>query len=264
LRARLYFVNLVLVSLVSGCAARPVNPSFAISHDQARDALRAMAQLPKPLDRPLVIVNGYDDPGMGSLLVRWQLDPVIRDRRVVTVGLQWAATFEECRDKIVAAVDHAYPNDHPDRTCDVDVIGVSMGGLAARYAATPKPGKRRLAVARLFTISSPLRGAKLASLPTFDSKQIDMRKGSQFLKDLTAAEPPEPFTLVPYVRLGDAIVGAANAAPEGHTAWWVPVGPLDLAHISAECDPRIIADIARRLRDEEPFTTDPPAPLPNS
>src|SRR5256885_13649623 len=102
MRARLCFMNLVLVLLVSGCAARPVNPSFAISNDQAREALRAMAAQPKPLNRPLVIVNGYDDPGMGSLLVRWQLDPVIRDRRGGAGGVQWGAAVEESGDKNVA------------------------------------------------------------------------------------------------------------------------------------------------------------------
>jgi pimeloyl-ACP methyl ester carboxylesterase len=258
-------VNLVLLLLAAGCAERPVNASFAVSSDQARDALRVMAKQPKPLNRPLVIVGGYDDPGFGMMLLHGQLDPVIRDRRVVTVDLAFAMTFDDCRRQILAAVDHAYPTDDAVRTREVDVIGISMGGLAARYAATPKPGKRVLAVSRLFTISSPLRGATLATLPTFDSKHIDMRRGSRFLKALAAAESTTPaYELVPYVRLRDGIVGAANAAPEGRTAWWVPVGALDLSHMCAPADPRIVADIVRRLRDEEPFTTDPPAPLPSS
>jgi hypothetical protein len=33
-------------------------------------------------------------------------------------------------------------------------------------------------------------------------------------------------------------------------------------HLTVQEDPRILADIARRLRGEEPFTHAPPAPLP--
>jgi hypothetical protein len=70
------------------------------------------------------------------------------------------------------------------------------------------------------------------------------------------------YELVPYVRLGDSIVGPEHAAPEGQTPWWVPLPAAETAHIGAFGDARILADIARRLRDERPLTEDPPAPLP--
>jgi hypothetical protein len=38
--------------------------------------------------------------------------------------------------------------------------------------------------------------------------------------------------------------------------------PLQSAHIDVQSDPRIIADIARRLADEAAFATWPPAPQP--
>src|SRR4051794_12338106 len=99
--------TVLIALLVTGCAERPVNPSFAISNDQARAALHAMAAEPKQLDRPLVIVGGYEDPGLGGLIVQWQLDPLIHDRRVVQVCLLTAGTFDDCREQIVAAVDKA-------------------------------------------------------------------------------------------------------------------------------------------------------------
>jgi hypothetical protein len=34
------------------------------------------------------------------------------------------------------------------------------------------------------------------------------------------------------------------------------------AHLAAHTDPRLLADIARRLRNETPFTTEPRTPLP--
>ena len=51
-------------------------------------------------------------------------------------------------------------------TYEVDVIGQSMGGLIAVYAALDDPtlGKR-VKIRRLYTICSPLQGAKLATLP---------------------------------------------------------------------------------------------------
>jgi pimeloyl-ACP methyl ester carboxylesterase len=220
----------------------------------------------KPLDRPLVLVGGYHDPGIGAALLRWELDPLIADRRVIAVCLLSEPTFDDCRRSIIKAVERAFPSDDPSRTTEVDVIGISMGGLAARYAALPKPGERALRIARLFTVSSPLSGAELAKLPTGDSKQIDMRIGSSFLRQFNAPATTQPavqsYELIPYVRLHDAIVGARHAGPIGRPAWWVPDHPLEPSHGLSCLDDRIVADIARRLRDEPPFTTEPPAPVP--
>ncbi len=64
---------------------------------------------------------------------------------------------------VIDAVDQKFPSSDPEVTTEVDVIGYSMGGLAARYAAMPATAvnlsKRRLQIGRLFTISSPHRGA---------------------------------------------------------------------------------------------------------
>jgi hypothetical protein len=69
---------------------------------------------------------------------------------------------------------------------------------------------------------------------------------------------------VPYVRLGDRIVGADHAAPAGRVAWWVPNPPMELAHVGASGDPRVRADVARRLRGETPLTKTPPAAVPGA
>jgi pimeloyl-ACP methyl ester carboxylesterase len=147
-------------------------------------------------------------------------------------------------------------------TVEVDVIGFSMGGLVARHAARPNSLGKRLNIRRLFTISSPHRGARLASLPTVDQRMIDMRPGSAFLADLNSHLSEADYELLAYTRLGDMIVGPENAAPPGMSPWWVANASFSLAHISAGADPRILADIARRLRNEPPFTTTPASPLP--
>jgi pimeloyl-ACP methyl ester carboxylesterase len=186
------------------------------------------------------------------------------ESHVIGVSFFLCGTFDDCRKRVIDAVDKSFPSADPTWTTEVDVIAVSMGGLVARYAAAEPMKKdvspRRLRIARLFTISSPHRGAALAGLPTLNRLQIDMRAGSNFLRKLDKSE--RDYQLIPYVRLNDIIVGEENAAPAGGTAWWVPAEPFQDSHLFAIADPRIVADIARRLRGEPPLTVDPPAPLP--
>jgi hypothetical protein len=75
--------------------------------------------------------------------------------------------------------------------------------------------------------------------------------------------PRHGYRLFAYVRLGDGVVGEEHAAPPGVNAWWVPNG-LSFSHLLAGYDDRILADILRRLRDEEPYSIEPAAPLPGA
>src|SRR5262249_26534116 len=109
--------------------------------------------------------------------------------------------------------------------------------------------------------STPHRGAKLAPAVAAIDRRIEcMQPGSPFLAALDVEEPA--YQIIPYVRLDDGVVGEENSAPPGRNAWWVPNIPLDSAHMSAKGDSRILVDIARRLRGETPFTTEPAAELP--
>jgi hypothetical protein len=148
----------------------------------------------------------------------------------------------------------------------VDVIGISMGGLVSRYAAMPSrldPDTRQLNIVRLFSLASPQRGAITADeLNIGDELMEGMRTDSEFIAWINAADVDRPYPLIPYVRLGDDVVGTANAAPVGEVPWWLPNPALEHAHIGGTLDARFMADIARRLRGEPPFTTPPPAPIP--
>ena len=269
------------VSLLSlACAGGPQNPSFPLSVGKADTALKEMAKAPKPLPRPVVIVGGYLDPGIATAALKSKLQPLVKDKRILMVPLPFCATFDDCRAEILAAVEREYPSDNPNWTTEVDVIAISMGGLAARHAAAPNPratqggngpSAKRLRIARLFTLSTPHRGALLAGLPTFHKLLQDMRSGSTFLQTLNATgEAPgedaeASYEIYPYVRRHDGWIGESNAAPPGwETAWWVPNQLFQDSHVGCCTDPRIIADIARRLRGETPFTLDPPAPLPDA
>ena len=265
-------VYAALALLLAGCAKQPVNPSFAVSSRDAKDAIKAMAKDEKPLERPVVVLGGYQDIGIGPASFLPKFREAVGagdDAPVVSVTYFFSGSFDDCRREVIKEVEKKFPSgDGAGETVEVDVIGLSMGGIVARHAALARPGEKRLNVKRLFTISSPHRGAVRASLPTVHQLHRDLRSGSKFLRELEAAEEAEGgrrYEIIPYVRLGDWIVGPENAAPrDAGAAYWVPNPPFNSAHWGAPLDPRIVADIARRLRGERPFTTTQPAALPAS
>ncbi|HSV14923.1 MAG TPA: hypothetical protein VLI90_11725 [Tepidisphaeraceae bacterium] len=268
------------ITLLASCvnsgagAGAVVNPSFPISEPAARDVIRNIARQHRPLPRPLVIIGGFRDPGIAAPILKHEFAKWTGSGdRIVTVSLAMTFSFDQCRQRIIDAVDQAFPSDDPRQTIEVDVIGFSMGGLAARYAASDvppeqgEPATRRLRIARLFTISSPLRGAAVAAeLPlTLHPLQPPMRPGSRFLRAIDAApvRPDELYQIFSYVRLGDPYIREANSAINRETAWWVSTPPLSPPHEMAFQDGRILADILCRLLGEPPLTSDPPTPLPN-
>ncbi|MEX0741277.1 MAG: hypothetical protein WD079_00670, partial [Phycisphaeraceae bacterium] len=92
--------------------------------------------------------------------------------------------------------------------------------------------------------------------------QRDMRIGSAFLMELARAAEDKHYAMYPYVRLRDWVVGEQNAAPAGEHPWWVPKAFGEPSHMLAFADARILADIARRLRGEQPFSVTPAEPVP--
>ena len=215
------FLSVALTASAAGlgaCSVDSPNSSFSIGRSEARDCLRRMGESPKPLERPVVIVGGIHDPGFVVSSISRQLRRLTGDDdrfvRVSFIGPR-CDTFDRCREKLIAAVDLAFPTDDPAETVEVDVIAFSMGGIVSRHAARPPhDGGRRLRVQRLFTISSPHRGARLAGLPTLgDQRKIDMRPGSDFLAGLDADLEQAGYELVTYTRLDDLVVGPENTAP---------------------------------------------------
>jgi hypothetical protein len=263
-RDRFIFVIFLLMPAVScGCYShRRANPSFTISREQARVALRMMQDDPRSLKRPLVILGGFADLGFGSARATSLCRRVFNDDRVLVVNFIGCTSFAQCRAKVIRAVNAAFPPDDQNATAEVDIIGLSMGGLVARVAADlDVPGEPRLRIARLFTVSSPLRGAKLARYPlVLTSMHRDLREGSRLIARLNASPPAYP--IYAYTHLHDPIVGEELAAPAGERPWWLDGPPLLDSHYGAMNDERILADIARRLRGEEPFAQEPRAPLP--
>jgi hypothetical protein len=259
-------VTLILLVAQTGCAVvQSMNPAFPISHADARAEWDALAQQKKPFERPVLVLGGIYDPGFASSSIARKLRRCTPDQaQVIPVGYPGFGSFESHARKAVEYLERRYPSESANETIEVDVVGYSMGGIVGRYAAmSTDNGRKRLKIRRLFTISSPHRGARLAALPLFfDRRVAEMRCGSVFLASLDVDLSGEPFELICYARLGDLTVGSRNTSPMGVDPFWVPNRPVSMGHISAAFDKRILLDIARRLRGEDPITNGQTTSIP--
>jgi pimeloyl-ACP methyl ester carboxylesterase len=240
----------------------PLNPSFPLTVADARPLLAEMASDRKPLARPVVVLGGFLDLGIGPYGFAAQLRRCAAGD-VLPMAFADCLSFEACCRRVVGRIDRRFGRG-PDaeRTIAVDVVGQSMGGLIALVAALGSNGRRRLSINRLFTVASPLRGAAMAALTPFNCwpLQSHMRPGSALYARL--AEHPPACEVISYTRLGDLTVGERHASLAGGKLWWLDNPRPEAAHIGALGDARILLDIARRLRGEPPVATEPPAPLP--
>lgn len=184
----------------------------------------------------------------------------------------WSTNFTKIAARLVGLVEARWPSHEQGWTREVDVVGVSMGGLVARAGAAgvgagggPSAGGRRLRIGRLFTLGTPHCGARLAELARPDAAARDMRAGSAFLSRLDeargASERGALYEMVCYTRLRDSWVGAGRTAPPGLDVHWVS-GWRVLSHVTVSMDPRIVVDIARRLRGEDPLARPDGRPPP--
>jgi hypothetical protein len=260
-------LRFVLLFFATGCAATPVNPSFPITAAQARQAIEQMRADPRPLHRPVVLIGGFLDPNIAPIIYRYFFASVTINAKLIPVSIGFCNSFAECRQKVVAAVDSACPSADPVWTTEVDVVGASLGGLVARFAAAPSPDAahpRRLRIARLFSISSPHSGSELAESFAITDFHREIRPHSAFLNQLASEDSQARYVLYPYVLLNDTIIDDRYATPPGQTPFWLANNSLLPAHDAAMFDGRILADIARRLRDQPAFSRYPAAPLPRA
>lgn len=257
----------VVLLAAGGCSPDvPRNPSFPLKVADARAALVEMIRDPKPLRRPVVVLGPWMDPGLAEAALVTLLKQVSGQDRVIGVSFLLNSKMNDCRASVISAVERRFPCNDFERTVPVDVVAFSMGGIIARHAAmvedSPWMRGKRLNIVRLFTIGSPHRGAKMAFLVAGERQARAMEPNSRFLTRLNHSEARRDYTIFPYVRLGDTIVGTEYTAPPGQVPWWVANEPLEAAHLGAFTDRRILADILRRLRYEPPYTRDPATPLP--
>ncbi len=256
---------LACASILNACGlAHPTNPSFNTSLRDARTALNDMAANPVPAQRPIVAAAGWYGTALPDTPNFRLLRAAVQPTPVVVVTFEDCENFSQCRTTMLTRLADALGLGPDDPLPEVDVIGISMGGLVAMDAVAPPRSvddPRRLNVHTLYGISVPHRGLKLGSLARVDGFIADMERYSDLQNRLRSTYRPGEFHIESYARLGDLWVDAHNTAPPGGTLRWLPNAPFSEAHLGMG-DPRIAADIARRLRGELPLATDPPAPLP--
>lgn len=241
------------------------NPHLDITLSHARELLRRMRAAPRPLVRPVLILNGYRGWEALAWAVRDTLASATSGRHQDFLVISYAllGDTEAITRRILDRYADARRNDSP-----IDVVGISMGGVLARWCALspvdrvhpcardrastpPHPG--HLPIARLFTLASPHTGARLASWIRPDPAARDLREGSAWMQALAEhhANGRSPRSMRCYAHLGDTWVGATRTAPAGENPVW-HAGTMAGSHFAAARNPVFLADIARHLRGEEP------------
>ncbi|HYC99769.1 MAG TPA: hypothetical protein VEB22_00950 [Phycisphaerales bacterium] len=233
--------------------------SFSADARTVADDLSRMRAKPAPLVRPVVILSGYHTPAQVAWWLRVQLARLTSRNAAdfVVVSYPTATEIEQAADRTLAALHRRWSGRGAPA---VDTVGISMGGIVARYAAaapqlrsegaaTPANGQR-LSIARLFTFATPHQGSIRAARIAPDRAARDMKPGSPFLAALNRQQADYP--VVCYVQRGDGFVTPDAAAPPGHRAFTADGSRL-MSHFTTAHNPWFLADLARRLRGESPL-----------
>jgi pimeloyl-ACP methyl ester carboxylesterase len=239
----------------------PENEAYPHTNTQVRKILGEMSKVAKVAQRPVFICCGYHSPRAQGQSLRLLLLKYTSKKSPVfvlsyTTKTSMPAIITSARkqmEKYLPGVLHG--------EIEFDLVGVSMGGLVARVLAAKEgieceggvtPFERPLGVRRIFTLASPHRGALLAEKIRPNSAARDMRPGSRFLKHLDEQLAHRDFELTCYSRIKDGWVGATRSSPPGFGVVWTP-GLVWGSHFTVSFDARVLADVCRHLRGEEPL-----------
>lgn len=227
------------------------NPDFHLEPRLLEEEFARMRADQRPLVRPVVILGGWHSPGVANWGLAARLTPSTSGRPEDFLSITYPS-----RLSLSSAAGAAFRTIEAQglRSRDIDVIGISMGGILARALAANAFAFGDLKVRRVFTIASPHRGAKIAKVVVPDAAARDMRPGSRFLGTLNKHEAGHELHC--YGALRDWWIGARNTAPPGLNPYWIDVGPglgRLCTHFAINHEKRVMADIARRLRAEDPI-----------
>lgn len=249
-----------VAAFMSGCFPVWVdNPSFPHSNTEVETDWIRMKEDPVPLERPVVVLGGYHAVSSWPKRVERRMIPVTSGDPddFLLVAFPFHSSLGAAADDTVAAIEKRWPSDDPEWTVEVDVIGISMGGLVAREAYLDEPirggPRKRLKVNTLYTLATPHQGATAAKYFAFDQAARDMRPDSAYLDELNARLPDAEYEIIAYTQLRDSTVGATRSAPPGEQPIWTG-GTFAWSHYTTPTNIRLLADIARRLRGEAPLT----------
>ncbi|CAG0999055.1 hypothetical protein PHYC_02752 [Phycisphaerales bacterium] len=239
------------------------NPGFALTVGKALEAMRSARGKPVRLARPVVVLDGWHSPGVPAWGLSRRLCGLTsgRGEDFAWVTYPWAWSVDVAARHAMGVLERGGLLGR-----EVDLIGISMGGIVARALASGVlgvGGPDSVRAVRVFTLASPHRGARLAKYGYVDRASAQLRAGSDVLRRLDDALPRRGYELTCYALLRDWLVGARQTAPMGMEPHWVdPQGFVQgrLSHFMSIYDARIQIDLARRLRGEEAFAKVASAP----
>ena len=215
-------------------------------------------QITQTLPRPVVVIGGIADGWRTATGPASYIRKQTGEGRILAVHPGFAWSFDGAADMVVDAVERYFPSDDPHETAEVDVVGVSMGGLVARHAAAPgqNGARKRLNIRRLYTLAAPHSGAVLADMFGLVGTPQQMRSGGAFLSRVTQREQAsteDDYEIVAYSRGQDQVIGEGLKIPPHLHGTEIHFTPLWYApgHWGVHRDKRILADIVARLRQTE-------------
>lgn len=234
-----------------------INQAFPVTVEGAHAALSKLASAPVRLARPVLVLDGWHGPWLLSQRLARRLARATSGSPgdFLAVGYPWAFRVETAAQH---AIRRLAARGWLDR--EIDIVGLSMGGLVARAIAGGLPGVcagGRARAVRVFTVASPHRGAIFADRATIDPASGQMKAGSSLLEALDAALAERTYELRCYAVLRDWLVGATRTAPDGMHPVWVdlPGWRRAISHFAGPYDARLLVEIARVLRGEPPTGT---------
>jgi len=245
-----------------------------IPRERIESRREPMRGSPATLRRPVLCAPGYRAaPAMSKGVRRGLLDLTGAPEEMIEAA--WFPRAGSIKEAALVLARKAAGLRERHGVERLDLVCVSMGGLAARLASTTwfeSQTGMRIRIGTLFTLASPHRGALLAEFVRLDEAALQMRSGSAFLRWINEEAEESIDRLICYARTRDWWVGMENTAPPGWiirddsesrvgtesgearprllwraTPWWT------LAHLLVSRDPAILADIAARLRGEPPL-----------
>lgn len=248
---RLIYV-LVLMGVLVGCASEPGAP---ITTRQAKADLEAMAREPVVLERPVLVLSGYSIPGFAAEALAQDLREATGDGRVYAVTFFASTGMDASVRRVMHTVEQELGSGEDGWSPEVDVIGYSMGGVVARYAATERASERnempKLRIRRLFTLCSPHQGARMAWRFSPVPAERAMARDSAFLAYLDESLAEGGYEVRAYAVDGDEIVGSMNSGVEGEPLYVLEGQSVAMwEHMAAVGDSRFSAEFARLLRGE--------------
>ncbi|MEK7466365.1 MAG: alpha/beta fold hydrolase [Planctomycetota bacterium] len=244
-RATLAVLVLAWGIFLSGCTAAEKKRSREVAAEQ-REAeldLKSMAEAPKPLRRPVLLLTGWMEPPSNWKRFRDFLESSTCgcEREIVCLDLRGPGGLAAAVEKVLAA---------GELLGEVDVVAHSAGGLVAREAARASHGERRLRIARLFAIATPHIGSpwgKFWPIVPYPLQAADCRPASDFLASLAGDPSTTSMPITNYWAEGDVVVPRESAQAVGseHFAYSRPKGFF--IHRRCAGDPRLARDVIAAL-----------------